>query len=56
MTLYWPVEFWCGKYIYGRADIMSPPPGAAAIVLPGVLLLVAVWGSWYLAKNRSLFN
>jgi hypothetical protein len=56
MTLYWPTEFWCSKYFYGRADIMSPPPGAMAVVLPGALLLVAVWGSWYLARNRSLFS
>lgn len=56
MTLYWPTEFWCTKYFYGRAGIMSPFPGVSAIVLPGVLLLVAVWGSWYLAKNRRLFT
>ena len=56
MTLYWPTEFWCSKYFYARAGIMSPAPGGEAIALPGVLLLVAVWGSWYLAKNRSLFT
>jgi hypothetical protein len=56
MTLYWPVQAWCSNYFYGRGDIVSPSLGATAIVLPGVLLLIAVWGSWYLAQNRSLFS
>ncbi len=56
MTLYWPTEFWCSRYLFGRAGIMAPPPDISAIILPAVLMLVAVWGSWYLAKNRSLFS
>jgi hypothetical protein len=56
MTLYWPVEFWCSKFFYGRAGITSPAATAPAIVIPAILLAVAVWGSWYLAKNRSLFD
>jgi hypothetical protein len=56
MTLYWPTEFWCSKYFYARAGITSPAPAGMAIALPALLMLVAVWGSWYLARNRSLFS
>jgi hypothetical protein len=56
VTLYWPVEAWSSKYFYARADIMSQPPGGVYFALPGALFLFALWGSWYLARNRRIFT
>ena len=55
MTLYWPVIFWCCQEFYAAAGIAHQPTSAVAIILPGVLWLIAAWGTWYLAKNRELF-
>jgi hypothetical protein len=56
MTLYWPVVFWCSQGFYAEAEINHQPTSFATVLLPGVLLLVAVWGSWCLARNRELFQ
>jgi hypothetical protein len=56
MTLYWPVMFWCCQGFYAAAGIKHAPTQLGYIVLPGSLLLIACWGSWYLAKNRGLFR
>ena len=56
MTLYWPVVFWCSQGFYAAAGILHQPMALAYIILPGVLWLIACWGSWYLARNRALFR
>jgi hypothetical protein len=56
MTVYWPTVFWCSQYFYGRAGVTHNPTQAAAVILPGIMMLVAVWGTWYLAKNRKRFR
>jgi hypothetical protein len=56
MTLYWPVVFWCCQDFYAAAGIAHQPTSGAAIILPGVLWLIAAWGTWYLARNREIFQ
>jgi len=56
MTVYWPVVFWCSQAFYAQAGIKHAPTQPVAIILPGALLLIACWGSWYLARNRELFQ
>jgi hypothetical protein len=56
MTLYWPVIFWCSQGFYAAADIKHQPMVPGYILLPGALLLIAVWGSWYLARHRDVFQ
>lgn len=55
MTLYWPVVFWTSQGFYAEANVTHQPTSVAEIVVPGALLLVACWGSWYLCRNRGLF-
>jgi hypothetical protein len=56
MTLYWPLVYWCSQGFYAEAGILHQPTSIFAIVLPGSLLLIAGWGSWYLSRNRGLFQ
>jgi hypothetical protein len=56
MTLYWPVIFWTSQGFYAGAGIRHQPMSVVAILLPGVLLLIACWGSWYLCRNRGLLH
>jgi hypothetical protein len=56
MTLYWPLVFWASQGFYSAADIRHAPTTAEQIILPGTLWLVAIWGSWYLFRNRELFR
>jgi hypothetical protein len=56
MTIYWPVIFWCSQGFYAAAGIKHAPTPIGFILLPGTLLLIACWGSWYLARNRELFE
>ena len=56
MSLYWPVLFWCSQAFYAGAGIKHAPTAFYAIALPGALMLIACWGSWYLARNRELFR
>jgi hypothetical protein len=56
MTLYWPVVFWTSQGFYAAANIRHQPTAVAGIVLPGALLLIACWGSWYLCRNRAMFQ
>lgn len=56
MTLYWPVVFWCSQGFYAAAGIKHAPTPLEYILLPGSLLLIACWGSWYLSRKRELFH
>lgn len=56
MTLYWPIVFWISQSFYARASIRHQPTPITAIVLPGALLLIACWGSWYLCRNREVLH
>lgn len=56
ISAYWPVVFWCSQSFYKEADITHVPISAAVIVLPALVVLISCWGSWYLARNRGLFQ
>ena len=56
MTIYWPVVYWCSQGFYARAGLRHVPVSAGTVILPGTLLLIAVWGSWYLAVRREIFS
>jgi hypothetical protein len=56
MTLYWPVVFWTSQRFYAEASIRHQPTSMTAIILPGALLLIACWGSWYLCRNREVLH
>lgn len=56
VTVYWPIVFWCSQYFYARAGVTHNPTQPVAIILPGIMMVVALWGTWYLAKNRHRFQ
>ncbi len=56
MTIYWPTVFWSTQYFYGKAGVTHQPTQPEAIVLPGIMMLIAIWGSWFLAKHRGEFQ
>jgi hypothetical protein len=56
MTMYWPVVFWCSQGFFAAAGITYRPTQPIAILVPGTLLLIACWGTWYLAQRRELFR
>ena len=55
MTLYWPVVYWCTQACYAQAGIRYQPTSLPTILLPGLFMLIASWGSWFLYKNREFF-
>lgn len=56
MTLYWPVMLWSSQGLYAAGGIRHQPMDVAYIALPGFFFLFACWGSWYLGRNRELFQ
>ena len=56
ITIYWPVVFWSSQFFYGQAGIKYKPTSAETIIVPAVIILIALWASWYLYKNREIFK
>jgi hypothetical protein len=56
MTLYWPIVFWSSQHFYGQAAVKHQPTPAAGILVPAALMIIALWGSWYLARSRRQFR
>jgi hypothetical protein len=55
MSLYWPIVFFASQGFYARAGMEHVPTTVAVATLPIATMLIAGWGSWYLARNRGLF-
>ena len=53
ITFYWPVVFWSSQYFYGQAGIKHKPSQMSVTLFLSLLLLFAVWASWYLFKNHK---
>ena len=53
ITIYWPVVFWSSQYLYGQAGIKHNPIPMSVNLILALLLIFAVWASWYLFKNRT---
>ncbi len=53
ITVYWPVVAWGTEYFFQQGGIKHPSVDAAFIGVPGVILLFAMWASWYLFQKRS---
>jgi len=56
MTLYWPVVAWSNKYFFAQAGVKYQPFDIATNVILALILLFAAWASWYLFRNRKLFE
>lgn len=55
-TLYWPAVFWASQFFYGQAGIKHQPTLASFHLILTLIFLFAGWASWYLFKNRRLFE
>lgn len=53
ITFYWLVVFWSSQYVYGQAEIRHKSTPMSANLVLSLLLLFAVWASWYLFKNHE---
>jgi len=56
LTLYWPVVFWSSLWFYADTGIKHQPLSVSVIVFPASLMIIALWGTWYLAKHRRDFR
>jgi hypothetical protein len=55
ISLYWPVVFWSSQYFFKSEGINHQPTQPEAIILPGIIFIIAAWGSWYLCSNYKMF-
>ncbi len=55
ISLYWPVVFWSSQYFFAKEGIKHNPTQIEAIIMPGVIFIIAAWGSWYLYTNIKMF-
>ena len=53
---YWTAIAWCKQDFYIRAGIKSQPFNMGVHLMLAFVFLFSVWGSWYLLKNRKLFD
>ena len=56
MTLYWPVVFFCSQGFYAAMGVRHQPTSPTVVLLPAALMALALWGSWWLGRNRRLFT
>jgi len=56
ITLYWPIVAWAHEYFYAQAAVKYHPLDMTANGILAFVFLFALWASWYLFKNRKLFD
>jgi len=56
INLYWPLEAICMRLFFGRAGIMHVPFDIGSNIILVLIVTFAGWASWYLFKNRNLFE
>ncbi|MCP4632265.1 MAG: hypothetical protein GY855_05010 [candidate division Zixibacteria bacterium] len=56
MTLYWPLVAWANKYFLVQNGIQHQPFDIGTNIILIFIVLFAAWASWYLFKNRNIFE
>jgi hypothetical protein len=56
MSFYWPVEFFSQQFFFAEAEIRNMPISPLVAAVPLVTMFMAGWGTWYLARTRTLFR
>ncbi len=56
MTIYWPVIAWSHNYFFARAGVKHHPFGIVTNLIITFIIIFAIWASWYLFRNRKLFE
>lgn len=56
ISLYWPTVAWAKQSFYIQASVKCEPFNAGTHGVLAFVFIVSVWASWYLFKNRYLFE
>ena len=56
ITIYWPVVDCSKRYFFAQAAVKHPPADILSDGIAAFFFLFAIWASWYLFKNRTLFE
>ena len=56
ISLYWPTVAWAKQSFYIQASVKCEPFTAGTHGVLAFVCIVSVWASWYLLKNRNLFE
>ena len=56
IILYRPVIDWSKRYFFAQATVKHLPAGIISDGIIAFFFLFAIWASWYIFKNRTLFE
>ena len=56
ITIYWPVVHWAKQYFFKQAAVKHDSVDIMVHVILAFIFFFAIWASWYLFKNRTLFK
>ncbi|MFC1514266.1 hypothetical protein ACFL5P_04565 [candidate division KSB1 bacterium] len=56
INLYWPVIFWSSQFFYGQSGIKYRETMMTANVILIIILAFSIWASWYIFRNRKIFE
>jgi hypothetical protein len=56
ISLYWPTVAWAKQSFYIQASVKCEPFNVGTHGVLAFVFIVSVWASWYLFKNRKLFE
>ena len=54
--MYWPMAAWAKQYLYTQAGVKCEPFALSFHGTLAFFFLFAAWASWYLYRNRELFE
>ena len=56
ISFYWTTVAWAKQYFYIQASVKCEPFNAGTHGVLAFVFIFSVWASWYLFKNRKLFD
>ena len=56
ISLYWPTVAWAKQAFYIQASVKCEPFSAGVHGVLAFVFICSVWASWYLVRNRKLFD
>ena len=56
ISLYWPTVAWAKQFFYIQASVKCEPFNAGVHSVLAFVFIFSVWATWYLFKNRILFE
>lgn len=56
INIYWPIVIWATQYFFKQAGVKYHPLDTSINGFIVFVFLFAMWASWYLFRNRRLFD